>query len=251
MADRPRKVLVCSCEDTMRLDAEALRRGCRGTEVSTARQLCRAEIERFRVTAAQGGAITVACTQEAPLFSEVAAEAGGDAQLIFANIRETGGWSTDSAKAGPKMAALLAAAAEPAPEVPFVSLQSEGVILVYGRDEGAIETARLLKDHLDVTVMIAPPAAVAPPRTTDFPVVKGRIRAAKGHLGAFEITIDEFAPPAPSSRGTLAFGSARDGAVSRCDIILDISGSAALFPAPELREGYLRADPGDPAAVLR
>ncbi|MEX0751507.1 MAG: 4Fe-4S binding protein [Xanthobacteraceae bacterium] len=235
----------------MRLDAEALRRGCRGTEVSTARQLCRAEIERFRVTAAQGGAITVACTQEAPLFSEVAAEAGGDAQLIFANIRETGGWSTDSAKAGPKMAALLAAAAEPAPEVPFVSLQSEGVILVYGRDEGAIETARLLKDHLDVTVMIAPPAAVAPPRTTDFPVVKGRIRAAKGHLGAFEITIDEFAPPAPSSRGTLAFGSARDGAVSRCDIILDISGSAALFPAPELREGYLRADPGDPAAVLR
>src|SRR4030088_1490492 len=30
-----------------------------------------------------------------------------------------------------------------------------------------------------------------------------------------------------------------------------MSGGAALFPAPDLRAGYLRADPGDPAAVLR
>ena len=38
------------------------------------------------------------------------------------------------------MAALLAAAAEPMPDVPFVTLDSEGVILIYGRDERAIET---------------------------------------------------------------------------------------------------------------
>ncbi len=235
----------------MPLDAETLRRGCRGAEISTARQLCRAEIERFHASAAEGGAITVTCTQEAPLFSEVAAEAGGNAQISFANIRETAGWSTDGAKAAPKMAALLAAAAEPVPDIPFVSLQSEGVVLVYGRDERGLETANLLKDHLDVTVMIMPPAAVAPPRTTEFPVVKGRIQSAKGYLGAFEIVVDDYAAPAPSSRSALSFGPGRDGAVSRCDIILDISGGAALFPAPELREGYLRADPGDPAAVLR
>ena len=58
------------------------------------------------------------------------------------------------------MAALLAAAAEPAPDVPFVSLTSEGVVLIYGRDERAIEAAALLKDHLDVTVLIKPPADV-------------------------------------------------------------------------------------------
>ena len=33
--------------------------------------------------------------------------------------------------------------------------------------------------------------------------------------------------------------------------MLDLSGGAPLFPAPDLRDGYLRADPGDPAAVLR
>ncbi len=251
MADKPRKVLACSCEDTMPLDAETLRRGCRGAEVSTARQLCRAEVEQFRAIAAEGDPITVACTQEAPLFTEIAAEAGGQAQITFTNIRETAGWSADGAKAGPKMAALLAAAAEPVPDIPYVSLQSEGVVLIYGRDESAVETARLLKDHLDITVLVTPPAAVVPPRATDFPVVKGRIQSAKGYLGAFEIVVDDYATPTPSSRGALNFGPGRTGAKSRCDIILDISGGAALFPAHELREGYLRADPGDPAAVLR
>ena len=56
---------------------------------------------------------------------------------------------------------------------------------------------------------------------------------------------------APSSREALAFAPARDGAKSRCDIVLDISGIAPLFAAPDLRDGYLRADPGNPAAVLR
>ena len=251
MPDKPRKILACSCDDSMALDGEALRRACRGAEVQTAKQLCRAEAERFRAIVAKGGAVTVACTQEAPLFSEIAEEAGGKASLTFANIRETAGWSTDTAKATPKIAALLAAAAEPIPDVPYVALQSEGVILIYGRDEQAVETARLLKDHLDVTVLITPPAAITPPRATDFPVVKGRIEMAKGFLGAFEIVVDDYAAPEPSSRGAMRFGPARNGAKSQCDIVLDISGGAPLFPAPDLREGYLRADPGDPAAVLR
>jgi len=211
MADRPPKILICSCEDTMPLDGSAVRQGCRGAEVSTARQLCRAELERFRAAAAGGAPLIVGCTQETPLFSEVA----GSADVTYANIRESAGWSKDAHAAGPKMAALLAAAAEPAPEVPFVSLNSEGVILIYGRDEQAIEAGNLLKDHLDVTVMITPPAGVAPPRVTDFPVVKGSIRSAKGYLGAFELTVDGYALPVPSSRGALNFAVARDGAVSR------------------------------------
>ena len=149
------------------------------------------------------------------------------------------------------MAALIAAAAEPSAEIPFVSFESEGVILIYGRDEAAIEAANLLKDHLDVTVLIRPPADIAPPRITEFPVVKGTIRSAKGYLGAFELTVDDYAQPAPSSRGALSFGPAKNGATSRCDIILDISGGAPLFSAADLRDGYLRADPGDPAAVMK
>src|SRR4029079_15296427 len=101
---------------------------------------------------------------------------------------------------GPKMAALLAAAAEPMPPVPVVSLESEGTLLIYGCDERAVEADNLLRDRLDVTVLVKPPAGIAPPRSTEFPVVKGTIRAIQGHLGAFELTVDDFAPPAPSSR---------------------------------------------------
>src|SRR5260370_9511559 len=106
-------------------------------------------------------------------------------------------------------------------------------------------------DPIEVMVLIAPSAGVIPPRVTAFPVVQGRIRSAKGHLGAFELTIDDYAQPSPSSRSALGFGPARDGAVSRCDIVLDLSGGAPLFSAPDLRDGYLRADAGDPAGVLR
>ena len=172
-------------------------------------------------------------------------------RLSFVNIRENAGWSRDAKKAAPKIAALLAAAAEPVPDFPLVSMTSDGVILIYGRDEKAIEAAELLKDHLDITVLISKPSGIAPRRVTDYPVVKGNVRAAKGHLGAFEVTVDDFAPAAPSSRGELTFATPRDGAKSRCDLILDLSGGAPLFPAADLRDGYLRADPGDPSAMLR
>src|SRR5499426_1875072 len=247
MADRPPKIVICSCEDTMPLDIDAVKRGCRGAEVVGAHQLCRAELDKFRAAAAGDAPLITACTQEAPLFSEVSDNRPG---ISYVNIRETAGWSKDAGAAGPKMAALLAAAAEPVPEIPYETFTSEGVILIYGCDERAIEAASLLKDHLDVTVLIKPPADVAPPRVTDFPVVTGTIRAAKGHLGAFELTVDDYAQPAPSSRGALTFGASKNGAVSRCDIVLDLSGGAPLFSAGDLRDGYLRADPGDPAAML-
>lgn len=249
MAERPQNILICSCEDTMPLDPDAVRRGC-GGKVATANHLCRTQIDRFRTAVAEGEPIIVGCTQEAPVFSEVASETENAAPVTFVNVRETAGWSDQAATAGPKMAALIAAAAEPVPDVPLVSLTSEGITLIYGRDERAIEAAKLLAEHLDITVLITRPKDITPPRTTEFPVVKGTIRSATGHFGAFELTVDDYAPPEPSSRGALKFGAPRDGAVSRCDLILDLSGGAPLFPAHELRDGYLRADPNDPAGLL-
>jgi ferredoxin len=163
-------------------------------------------------------------------------------------LGETAIWSVDT---GPMATALRAGAAEPMPDIAFVSLDSDGVILIYGRDEAAIEAGTLLADHLDVTVLIARPRNLRPPRVTDFPVVQGVVKSAKGHLGAFEIVVDDYAQPLPSPRGALTFGPTRDGAMSRCDLILDLSGGAPLFSAPDLRDGYLRADPSDPAAVMR
>src|SRR5687768_12899087 len=110
MAERP-QILICSCEDTMPLDADAVRRGCRGASVATAQNLCRAEIDRFRTALAGGEPVVVGCTQEAPLFSEVAGEQEKAPPLTFVNVRETAGWAADAADAGPKMAALIAAAA--------------------------------------------------------------------------------------------------------------------------------------------
>ena len=251
MANSPKNIVICSCEDTMVLDEKAVERGCRGAKVTTARHLCRSQIDRFQ-TALQGDTpLTIGCTQEAALFDEVAGEAGRTAPITYANIRESAGWSRDGRDAGPKMAALLAAAAEALPPVAVVNLESEGVILIYGTDERAVEAGNLLKDHLDVTVLLKPPATIAPARSTEFPIVRGTIRGAKGHVGGFELTVDDFALPSPSSRGTLVFERSRNGAQSQCDIILDISGGTALFPAADLRDGYLRADPNDPAAILK
>jgi ferredoxin len=234
----------------MPLDATAVRRGCRNAEITTAQQLCGTELQRFRSIAGRDTPLTVGCTFTAAMLSEAALETGRSSPITFANLREAAGWSDEASAAGPKMAALLAAAAVPMPDVPAIRAESGGVMLIYGRDEIAVEAGNLLKDKLDVTVLILPPATIAPPRTGDFPVVKGRIATVKGHLGAFDVVVDDFAPPLPSSRGLLAFASVRNGAKSRCDIILDLTAGAALFAAGDLRDGYLRADPGNRAAVL-
>jgi ferredoxin len=250
ISDSARRQLICSCDGTMPLDVNAVRRGCRH-ETTAATQLCGAELDLFRAVAAENAPLTVACTAQAALFGDVAAEIGRTTRIQFANIRETAGWSSDAGLAAPKMAALLAAAAEPVPATPTIELVSGGVILICGRDETAIEAGNLLKGHLDVTVLIEPPASITPPRGAEFPIAKGKVTGAKGHLGAFEITVDDFAEAAASSRKLLSFGPSRNNARSTCDVILDLTGGPALFPAADLRDGYLRADPVDPTAMLQ
>lgn len=153
-------------------------------------------------------------------------------------------------KADPLVSALQAAATVPMPDVPLVHIDSSGTILVYGRDEIAIEAGELLKEHLDVTVLIIPAALIAKPAATDFPVVRGRIAAATGHFGAFDLIIDDFAELDPALRGASPYKAARNGAKSHCDIILDLSGGSPLFSADDLRDGYLRVDPGNRSAML-
>ncbi|KMO35574.1 4Fe-4S ferredoxin [Methylobacterium variabile] len=234
----------------MSLDAAAIGKAC-GGRLETGEQLCGRELERVRAAMVSGAPVTVSCTLKAPLFREVAEEVGAEERVAFANIRETAGWSSDGAAAGPKLAALLAASAEPMPPAATVSFESRGVALVYGRDEVAIEAGRRLADHLDVTVLLSRPGEVAVPRSGEIPVLKGTVRTATGHLGAFSLAVDDTALPMPSSRRHLAFGPSRDGATSTCDIVVDLTGGVPLFPAHELRSGYLRADPRDPAAVER
>lgn len=243
-------ILVCSCEDSMALDTGALARGCgRLGAIRTAEQLCLAQLDRFATALGEGGPVTVACTEKAPLFAQEAEAAGAAAPLAFVNIREAAGWSREGREAGPKMAALIAAAAEPMPEVPLVSLESGGVALLLGRDAVALAVAERLKAQLDLTVMLTGEEAVAPRTGTEYPVLRGRARTATGWLGAFTVAVEGMAMPKPSSRAAYLWGPARESATSRCDIVIDLTGAPPLFPAHEVRHGYLRADPADAAAV--
>lgn len=246
MSDRV--VFACSCEGTVPLDAGTIGPACGGT-LNEAVELCGREIGRFREALESGAAVTVSCTLQAPLFIENARELGAEDRLACVDIRESAGWSSEGAAAGPKIAALLAAAAEMPSPPPPVTMESTGIVLVYGRDEVAVEAGRRLADHLDVTVLLARPDDVAPPRAYDVPILKGTIAAATGHLGAFSLRIDDYAVPSPASRRSLVFGPPRDGATSTCDLVLDLSGGLPLFPAHDLRSGYVRADPRDPVAV--
>ena len=234
----------------MPLDAAAVGRGCPADTLTTARHLCRSELGRFK-TAAAGGDVTVACTQEAAVFRDTAETEGFNSDLTFVNVRETAGWSSDAKIAAPKMAALLAAAAIDTPPPAAVTFESDGVALILGRGQAAIDAARQLLDALDITVLLTGEEDVPPPRSAEFPIRFGRVRTAKGHLGAFEVTIDGYAEPAASSRAKLTSGPARNGAVSKPDVMIELTGRPPLFTAHELREGYLRADPANAAEVQR
>ncbi len=249
MNDKVNTIALCSCEDTMRPDAAAVQKACSGATVKTARHLCRSEAGLLAEWAAKPGGLLIGCTQEAPLFQDLAEENGFSASLSFANIRETAGWSSEGVKAGPKMAALLAAAQVASKEAGAVTLSSEGVALILGRGQEALDLAAKLAARLDVTLVLSSFDGVMPPRSAEFPIRRGRARQATGWLGAFEVTIDGYAEPAPSSRGEWRFAGARDGLTSRCDILIDLTGGQPLFPAHDLRSGYLRADPGSPTAI--
>ncbi|MCP5366155.1 MAG: 4Fe-4S dicluster domain-containing protein [Hyphomicrobiales bacterium] len=251
----------------MPLDFKGLAAACGGHAVAAATHLCRSQIEEFERLAGKagtaGGALVVACTQEAPLFLETLEEmeeAGGAApevapEVAFVNIRERAGWSAEAARATPKIAALLAEAALDVPDARSVTLSSEGVLLVLGRDGRALDAARQVAERLDTTVILDLPDGrdldVLPPRLTEAPVFRGRPRAATGHLGAFQVTVADFAPADASARGRLTFGAATGSGRSQCDLILDLRGGTPLFAAPEKRDGYFNPDPGDPVAVQK
>ncbi|MFD1379017.1 4Fe-4S binding protein [Fodinicurvata halophila] len=255
MKMRKRRVLVCDCEKTMPLGKAGLEKACRKAggdgELFLNTQLCRSQIENYQAALESGEDLLVACTQEAPLFSEVAEDFESSGTVSFTNIRETAGWSKDAEKATPKIAALLAAAAvEPQP-FGNVTLASGGNCLIYGPSEQALEAARQLSDRLQVTVLLSEDEGSIPPDRMSFPVFSGRIRNLKGHLGGFEAEIENYAIPSPSSRSGFSFeGQSRSTSLS-CDLLIDLSGGTPLLPAHDRQDGYLRPDPGDLIAVQK
>lgn len=249
MAPRNIHYLVCNCERTMQPDGPAIARTL-GTEPLTVHShLCRAGIAAYEQALESGAQLCVGCTQEAPLFSEIANEKGKP-EPLFVNIREMAGWSAAAETPTAKMAALLAAAAlEPSAQLRSKAIVSDGLCLVYGSGQAAFDAARLLNGRLSVTLLLEDATDIVLPAVLDFPVFAGKLRSATGTLGSFEIVVDGYAAMLPSSRSELQFALARDGAKSGCSVIVDMSGGTPLFSRPDGRDGYFRADPGNPVAV--
>jgi len=246
------RLLVCNCQRTMEIDGERLAKALGLGSLTVHSELCRSQVGQFEAALNAGQGVHVACTQEAPLFREVAEEKGaGEAALTFTNIRERAGWCADKRAALPKMAALIAEAAHRPRPTGVTTLKSGGVCLVYGRGQAALDVAVELSARLSVTVLLTDAEDALPPGIVAVPIYRGRIRTATGHLGAFDIEVDGYAPMLPSSRGKLEFVMPRNGARSSCDVILDMSGGTPLFPDARRRDGYLHADPASPAAVAR
>ncbi len=246
-----RRVLICDCGKTMPLDGMALAAALGTEEPFVHTQLCRQQIDNYKAALNGGEPVLVGCTQEAPLFSEIADESGLDAAVAFTNIRERAGWSADGLRATPKAAALLAEAAIPIEPTPALTLKSEGAVLVYGEGETALAAARQLAGRLAVTFLLKDAGDILPPPVMDVAITSGRIRRASGHLGAFEIGIDDYAVYVPSSRTELRFRPTGESVTARFDLILDLSGDMPLFPAPDRRDGYVRAEPSDPVRLQR
>ena len=177
--------LICDCNKTMPLDPQALGKAL-DESLTLHSTLCRREAGAFQKAIQGGGDVVVACTQEKRLFAEVAQNTeAAIAPIRFVNIRETGGWSADARAAGPKIAALLAAARLPEPEpVPTVTFKSAGRLLVIGPLEEAERMAAAVADVLDVTLFARGGAGAQERR---WPVMGGRIDRISGWLGAFQV----------------------------------------------------------------
>jgi ferredoxin len=188
MALDDKTLKLCNCNRTMALDVKALGAALQArSPITIHTELCRKEVGEF-ASVLGGGESVVACTQEAPLFAELNAQAGGKAELKFVNIRELAGWSAEGRDASPKIAALLALADVPEPEpLPSVSYRSEGNVLVIGPAEAALQWAERLAGELEVSVLITTSRGADLPSERRYPVWSGRAQSIKGWLGAFEV----------------------------------------------------------------
>ena len=167
-----------------------------GEDLKLHTTLCRREAGDFQRAVQSGQPVVVACTQEKRLFSELAEQTeGATSPIRFVNIRETGGWSREAAHAGPKMAALLAAARLPEPEpVPTVTYKSEGRLLILGPLDQAERAAALVADAMQVTIWADGAGNAGGAQERRYPVLAGRLQSLTGWLGAFDVHWDASNP---------------------------------------------------------
>ncbi len=275
---------VCSCNKTVAIDGAALAAALKaGAPIQVHSELCRKDAAAFQAALGDPEVI-VACTQEAPLFGELAESAGARPLLRFVNLREQAGWSGEGRQALPKIAALVAAAALPEPEaVPAVNFKSGGQLLIVGPAASALDWAERLHGTLEVNVLVTEARGAELPLERRYPVWSGKVSRLAGWLGAFEVEWTQENPidletctrcnaciracpeqaidysyqidmdkckahrecvKACGAIGAIDFARARAPRKETFDLVMDLS-REALLRTPELPQGY--AAPGGDA----
>ena len=239
-----KKLILCDCLSSQSIDAKAISDACGMTCSKVHTSLCMDEIELAAKALAEGDAI-IACQQERQTFEELAEELDVPPPG-FVDLRDRAGWGEGHVT--PKMAALAAESNLAVQAGKSVDVVSAGTCLIIG-GESALQAAADLSETLAVTVLLSDAAQI--PTDRGFDCVIGSVRSASGALGGFSVKLDKLQQVIPGGRGAFELTDPTNGAASECDIILDLSGGAAMFPAPEKREGYLRADPTHAPSVAK
>jgi ferredoxin len=192
------RVLTCSCNHTVELDPNGLKRalagaGVKADVVMAGSQLCRRQLVETSRLLEGVDDIVVTCTQERTLFAETGHKAV--APIKFVNIREQAGWGVEGKAAQPKIAALVAMAVrdvrEPVAAVPY---KSEGRLLLIGGADALAWADRLaamtvsplvVSVLLDSTIAASQLPALGARRS--YPVFSGTLDRVDGWLGSFDI----------------------------------------------------------------
>ncbi len=232
-------LVLCDCLASQEVDAKGIEKST-GLKCSRVYNfLCGDQLADAAGLLAQGDVI-IACQQERQTFEDLAEEVEAP-QPGFVDLRDRAGWGDDGASALPKMAALVAEAALPAQPIKSLDIVSEGTCLIVGASDAVLPAAAQLCGTLAVTALLTD--AGEPPQDRRFDVVHGRLSRVSGSLGQFEVEIDGFRALIPAGRGAPQMTAPQDGAISECDILIDLTGGQPFVSAPQKRDGYLRADP--------
>jgi len=246
------KLLACNCENSFSIDANQLARDLNLDETPHIySNLCRSQLAEFEkeITSGEGKDLIVTCTQEAPLFQELASEAEASNELTYVNIREQAGWSKHGNQSSAKIAALIAEASYEVEPTGLMPVTSNGNCIVYGAGQETLEIAGKLSRHLNVSVLLSNSSDVLPTDLTEFPIYAGTISSASGSIGNFEIAVNNYAAASPSSKGEISFASGTSEATIETDLIFDMSGGQPLIGRTHGRDGYFNIDPANRAVV--